>query len=701
MTSSSSTSGRTWAKRGRQALGLAIVVLAFAPIYRLMDTSVEAPFRRVNVEVAEVTLQLAWWGTVMTLLVAWLLARLVPARVVRSAANACIARLIHVSSSRYAATLAALSAGLAGLTQRMLHKGFFTNVDEMASAIHARYLAQGMMAGPTFSVPEFWLIPNTLVVAEGWVSQFPPAHLLAMSGLIWLGVPMILGPLFFGAMSGLIALSLPRLLPDRPEAARVAALVVAVCPFLVLLGGGSMSHVSAGAFGAAVLYAALRARDGSTLWAVAAGAAVGLMVSGRPMVGLVLGTLFTLGLWVPAALNKRKAGAKWFIQRALGVVAGGAPFAVLLGWYGYRLFGSPFTLGYLAAFGDRHRLGFHVDPWGNAYGLREAVAFTSTDLLTLGVQLFETPFPMTAVVGLYLLLASRLSRGVGLLVAWALLPVLSNGYYWFHSVRMLFEAAPAWATLAVIGTVDLASESMDGGTSKLATRGREMAAWAIVVGLVVALVWGVPARWQSYAWSQGTLSDITAPSPPTSEATIVFVHTSWNERISATLQGAGGMRQDSIISALRRNTNCDLHLYSIGREAQAREGSEVTLPEVDLDQITGTPADIGRARTPSGTILRIREGEPFTQACLREVQADRFGAIALAPLLWQGDLPGIEEGHPLFVRDLGPEKNQRLLDAYPARVAFVFLRTEAQSAPELVPYAEAMEILWSRQLSPR
>jgi hypothetical protein len=97
-----------------------------------------------------------------------------------------------------------------------------------------------------------------------------------------------------------------------------------------------------------------------------------------------------------------------------------------------------------------------MDPWGYPYDLREAVAFTSSDVLSLGVQLLETPFPITALIGLYLLMAPRLQRGVGLLLAWACLPVIANGYYWFHDVRMFFEAAPAWITLGVIAAATLA-----------------------------------------------------------------------------------------------------------------------------------------------------------------------------------------------------------------------------------------------------
>ena len=78
----------------------------------------------------------------------------------------------------------------------------------------------------------------------------------------------------------------------------------------------------------------------------------------------------------------------------------------------------------------------------------------------------------------------------------------------------------------------------------------------------------------------------------------------------------------------------------------------------------------------------------------REVRSDRNGAVALAPLIWQGDLPGIEEGRPMFVRDFGPEQNRRLLDAHPERQAFVFVPKDPSLPPEIVPYDEAMAQLW-------
>ena len=664
-----------------------------------MDTSGEARYREIAVSVADSVLGFGVWGTIVTVLGAAVLAVMLPAERLRTAAEAASSRLVAMPSWAYALTLAFAATALATVVMRSLYDGFLTNVDEMASTLQARYMANGMLGGPTHGLPEFWLIPNTLVVPEGLVSQYPPTHLFAMAAAEALGFPLLLGPLCLGAMVALLALSLPRLLPEHPGTARATALLVAVCPLLLFLSGGVLNHVTTGALLMAALYAALRARDGSAWWSVPAGATVGLAVADRPLTGLVLGAVLTLGIWAPPVLG-RDRGLHWLAIRSGGTILGGIPIAVMLGWYNQRLFGDPLTLGYLAAFGERHGLGFHLDPWGYPYGWTEALAFTSADLVTVGVQLMETPLPLTVLIGSYLLLGTRFPRVTGLLLAWAFLPVVANGYYWFHTARMLYEAVPAWMALCALAAADLAGRATDRPPGRYEALARDACAWALVLAAIGSVAWGTPARWQSFEWNQETLDRITAPSPPTEQAAIVFVHTSWNERTSSTLQGAGGMRQDSIITALRRNTSCELHRYTLAREELVRHGRTVALPQVDLEQIPGTHADIEVPPLRAGSTVRVRRGEEFPDACLRQLASDRLGTVALAPLVWQGDLPGIEEGRPLYVRDLGPDRNALLLELYPDRAAFVFTPTASDGPPALVPYGDAMELLWGTAVEP-
>ncbi|MCJ7629781.1 MAG: hypothetical protein MUO50_15505, partial [Longimicrobiales bacterium] len=414
------------------------------------------------------------------------------------------------------------------------------------------------------------------------------------------------------------------------------------------------------------------------------------MVSARPLIGLVLGTALPLTVWGPE-LFKGRIG--WVVRRAGATIAGGVPFAILLGVYNQRMFGGFTRFGYLAAFGSNHELGFHMDPWGYMYGLENALAFTSADLLALGVQLLETPLPLTVVIGGYLLLGPRLPKGSGTIMAWALLPLMANALYWFHSSRMMFEAAPAWILLSVLGVVEIVSWSRDRG--RWSKRLGEVASWIVPISMILAVGWGIPTRWSNYSFTAETLDRIEVPSLPTTEPSLVFVHTSWNERLSSRLQGAGGMRQDSIVSALRRNTNCQLHLYTDAREARARGGRpDAPFPEVDLDQAADAPEGLVHVSLVQGMSIRSREGETLSPECLREIEADRFGAVALAPLLWQGDLPGDERGGPLFVRDLGPEKNAEISALFPGRQLFVFSPFGSFSPPEIVPYDDGMRVLW-------
>jgi hypothetical protein len=672
-----------------KALGALLILFALAPAYQLTGISGGGPTQAAYTRTAEATLQLAWWGSLVVVLLSIILSFLFKDAALR------LGRILGQWLAKPRLSLFAVGVGLLAFALslalgELLYQGLYTNLDEMASAIHARYLAGGSLAGPLLEYPEGWLITNTLMVDDGWVSQYPPSHLAVMALFYRLGVPRVAGPVLLGLTVGLLALALPRLLPERPAAARAAAALTALSPFLLFLGGGALSHLTAGAAGAAVLYSVLRARDGSWLWALAAGGAVGVMVSARPLIGLVLGTVFPLLAWGPGLL----AGpTKPILRRGAALVAGGAPFALLLGLYNHKLFGSPFRLGYLAAYGRDHGLGFHPDPWGYMYDAGRAFALTSVDFLALGVQLLETPLPLTVFVGLALLGGWRLSRGSAFLLAWALLPLLAAGIYWFHEPRMLFEAAPAWIALGVLAVVKMASWTRTRGPEW--TRAGQVVSWAVVVSLVAGLGWGVPNRWSAYTWTPETLDRIQVPTIPGDEPALVFVHASWNERLSARLQGAGGMRQDSIVTALRRNTNCQLQHHADAREAVVRgESPARELPPIDMVQSGETPPDLIQAMTAPGQAIRTRDGEVMDSVCLREMRADRFGSVALAPLLWQGDLPGDEGRRPLFVRDLGPEKNARIRSLFPRRTAYLFAPMAPGVPPEVTPYERGVRLLW-------
>lgn len=678
---------------GWRTLGVAFIAMSTVPLYGLVNTSDDA-LRRLSLASVEGTVAFMVSAAFLALLLGVVLAFLIPVGRFRGEVERLGAAIEGVPVRAWAGAVSVLAFLLGLAANRWVFRGLFVNVDEIASSVQAQAFTVGSLGVDLPASAAHWLIPNMLVVDAGLVSQFPPSHLAFLAGTQALGMPTLVGPLLFALLAGLAALSLPQLLPDTPRAARVASLLVAVSPFMAFLGGGALSHLSAGAFLWAALYAALRARDGGAGWAVLAGASIGVAVCSRPWIGVLLGTVATLGIWLPE-LRGRGRGTSWLVRRSLGTVLGGAPCAAALGAYNSALFGGPTRLGYLAAFGERHKLGFHADPWGNFYTLRDAIGLTSADMISFGEQLLETPIPVGLVIGLWLLLAAReLPRGTAFLAVWATVPIAGNFLYWFHSthvVRMMYEGAPAWLALCALALSPLMRASLREpaeGPSRLDAA--SVGVWTVMICGLLAVGVGVPDRAATYIWEDDGRGTDSAPSDPDGSPSIVFVHTSWNERISALLQGEGGMRQDTVISALRRNTNCDLHTYALAREVPG----QAVLPALDLRQVPGSPQDVVRREMEDGSYLRTREGEELTPACLRQFQADRFGSVALASLLWQGEVPGVERGLPMFVRDLGPERNLELRSVYADRRAWVYVPTRPGGPPELVPYDEAMEVLW-------
>jgi hypothetical protein len=83
-----------------------------------------------------------------------------------------------------------------------------------------------------------------------------------------------------------------------------------------------------------------------------------------------------------------------------------------------------------------------------------------------------------------------------------------------------------------------------------------------------------------------------------------------------------------------------------------------------------------------------------TAACAREARSDRLGVSDIAPLLWQAGLPGLDDGRATLVRDLGPERNARLIAAHPGRPVLALASRSPDRSPELMPYDGAMDLLW-------
>jgi hypothetical protein len=664
---------------GVRLLGLLLLVGAYAPLHRLLDPERTGPAGEATRQAAESAWGVALYGTLVVVGAALVLTILVPsdapARVLARMADL----LARPGRYLYAGVAAVLASVLSLAVAVYLYHGYPTSVDEMAQLYHAQALTAGRLAVPLPGDATAWIIQNGLVTPEGWASIYPPFHTVLLALGLGLGAPWLVGPLVVGVATWASSLSFEEHLGSRRG--RVAALVLAVCPFWLLLGATYLSHATAAACIALVLWTGHRARDGGLGWAVASGAAMGAAVTARPWIGLVSSATLLVVSWWPA---RDRVG-----PRVGALVAGGLPFAALLGWWNTRLFGSPFRLGYSAAYGPPHSLGFHVDPWGNLYGPAEALAYTGADLVQLGAHLLQTPLPLLALIGVALLLGLR-GRSVTPFLAWAATAVAANALYWHHGVhmgpRMLYESTPAWVALFVSAAAYLTSDAVP------RARLRRGAGWAVAAAAAGAFLL-VPGVLESAAERSDDGRNVARlPNPRAERPTLVFAHGSWSSRAVARLAGAG-MRRDSVETALRRNDMCMLDLYARWREASPQDRASIPLPEVDLEPLPGTPDHLRRYTLSAGNRVWVADGALRDQACALNARGDQVGAVELEPLVWQA--PPLPDRPIVLARDMGPEINARVLEAMGDPPAFIYVPVELGSeAPILLDYDDGMSLLW-------
>lgn len=666
-----------------RVLGVALLALLLFPWYRLVGVRASGPAAEQTLRLGGSYLAAVWVGGGLVLLLAALLERTVArARAERLGARAS-SLLLAPSPAAFAAGAGAVAVAVALWVTHAVLDAQPALMDGVSQLVHARYLAAGRVAGPPLEHPEFFQFQFMVLADGGWASQYPPAFPLLLALGRWIPAWLV-GPALLGVAIVLVALSAERLFAGDPLVGRLGSALAALSPLLAFHAAAYMSHVLALTLAAAAAYASLRALVGSWTWALAAGAAVGAGLATRPWTGLVLGAVATVGVWLWAP-RPPGFGARDLARRVGVALAGAAPFAALVLFYNARLFGGPFRLGYLVAEGPGHGLGFHTDPWGDPYGPVEALGYTAADLQGLSLDLLQTLAPVGLLVAIWLVVARRLAPGARVAAAWALVPVIANAFYWHHDLfmgpRLLYEAAPGWCLLAASAAVGLVRGDADGDP----TPPRHGLGLALAATLLLAVVYAAPQKLASYRTAVER-AGMRVPLPEVDGPALVFVHGSWEDRLAARL-AAGGMRVDSVRAALAHNSSCEIELALAGRAAGGAGWDELAFAARP-----GAPP-LRALAMPSGSVVRARPGETLALVCERQAASDFGGAIGLPPLLWRGDLPGLAPHGAMFARDLGPERNRRLIASHPGREPVVFALRDG--ALKLLPYEAGMRDLWS------
>ena len=658
---------------------VSLLAVSWLPLHRLLSPSSTGLAGSATRAAAEVAWQQSFVGSALVLAGAVVLGRWVAPATLRRAARTATATLLRPPLTVVAVAAGGVATTLA-TTIAVVHFDLQpTSVDEMVQLLHARTLLSGRIALPVPSGLEaHWALQNSVFTPAGWASVYPPGHTLLLAAGMAMGAPWIVGPILLGVAVTATVWAVARAVPDHPSLARWSAVALAWSPFLLVLGATHLSHTPAAALTALAFLGAVLARMGPSLAAaVGSGLASGLLLATRPWTGVVMGAAAA----VTCAVGKGDGRSRVAWPRAAAFCAGAfGPALALLAW-NRELFGHPLRLGYTAAFGPAHGLGFHRDPWGNMYGVLEAFAYSASDLSQMGVHLLQTALPALAVLGLATGLRVILPRGLRLVAAWALAGVASIVPYWHHGLhfgpRLLYETAPLVAVLTVAALRGL--WTIPARSAWL----RNSAVWGVTLTLGSALV-TIPLT---------LVGPIGAPEAPDvrleglPDSTLVFVHGSWASRTAARL-AAAGMRRDSIETALRRNGVCAAHRYAVWRGAMRG-----VAPPIDFDPQPGSPGRLQRMLLSEGNAVSVDPATPFSPACAREANADATGgSVELEPLLWR--VPPLPAARVILARDLGPEANARLIARLPGYGVRMLTGSTATAPEEIVDYADGVARVW-------
>lgn len=555
-------------------------------------------------------------------------------------------------------------------------------VDAVVQVFQAQVFANGRVAADPFPLPAFIMGQHLLFEPTGIFAQYPPGLALVLAPFVLLGAPC-LGNLALTLTSAvLISKGTHRLYGET--AAIVARIIMLISPFFWCLGVSYMSHELALTGASLVLYsfslisttpasAGLKTRHFILL-----GVGIGLIFLSRPLIGLVVGALLF-------AYTFRRLTLRLIISTALPAGA----LMSLFFLYNWMTLGNPFLPGYIKLWGAAHELGFHKDPWGEFHTPLKGLSLQLYNLHLLNEYLFESCVPGLYLIAVPLLSGVTLTRtDKQLLGLFLSLPAIYICYWHqdsFLGPRFLYEGLafliPLNATLIVRTYERLKGRVWNPGIQLNLGLYWET---AIIVAAAIGLLNGVPSRLEIYATGMNAMKGNIlqeAHSQGINDG-IVFITTSWGDRIISTMRGLGVSASLSE-QVYRKVDHCVL--WTTLLDAIARRIPVSSLEEL-LTKRLQHPKELSRPAWNKDVTLRIDPQNTLTEQCVNEIEYDRRDNAAYtvyAPHLlankatWHGEL--------LFLRDLR-EQNKDIMALYPGKRAFIYHAKQFQELKQTTEY---------------
>jgi len=559
-----------------------------------------------------------------------------------------------------------------------------TTSDEVAQLFQARILLAGRLWLPADPNPEFFAVDN--IVDQGrWYSQFPIGWPAVLALATLLRVTWLLNPL----LAGLTVINVYRFARSAYGIgeARVAAVLCATCPFVLLTSASYMNHTL-------VVFLATLALAELPAWvsgpprrrvraSLLIGLSLGAAITVRPLDGLIATIPFGAFLLYHTARDVRANTLPLMLTGA----AGALPVAGLL-LTNWLTTGGPLLFGYEVLWGANHSLGFHDDPLGNPHTLRRALTLATLYLMQLNWSLFEWPVAGLLIVAGALVVIGKLERWGVFLLAWFAAHVLAYAAYWhagnFFGPRYLFTVVPALLIIVARGLAAAERKASPMVRRSLVAGGIAAvgSSWLIPTPPVGALGAAKAARPVRAAFKVD-LEPVVAALEGTKA--LVFVSEPASFRLMRRLWGLGISRPDAA-RLLTSKDNCALLDAAVDEAQHARPVTD-RLARLERTQSYSPPEGM-RLLMPDAA-FRVSNRSSVTPLCRAELTADARPSISYgqALLLNQIGSDGRITGPIVLVADLR-EHNERLRRRFGDRTWYrlVLSGGSENRAAELLPY---------------
>lgn len=250
-----------------------------------------------------------------------------------------------------------------------------------------------------------------------------PLHLLAAAQIVGWHHAVLTVNLLTALASGGLVWALARRLGLPSIWAGAGVILLWLCPLFVFYAIQPMSDLLALGWALAVLYCALRVRDGWA-WGLACGLSLGVAVLVRPTNALLVAPVLVA------------LGFQWRSYLAVGL--GGLPGAAVVLFYNWKVYGSPFLTGY----GDvSSAFSYHF----LAQNLAHFARWIPTLLSPLIIVAVAAPF-----------LTTTKQRGWAMLMTWFVILTSFYAFYynsgeeWWY-LRFILPAFPVLIVAAMAG----------------------------------------------------------------------------------------------------------------------------------------------------------------------------------------------------------------------------------------------------------